>query len=95
MKTAYLVVLISIVSALDVLADARFEINDAKNKSISADVDNDETKISEPSIKDFDETEEKVSYEGYQLWKLYLDTQNKSRVVANLRNKNGKTLGLI
>lgn len=97
MKTVYLVVFTVILSSAGILAYPRTETEDFKDE-LSIDEGNDD----KPEEINFDaksdvakglldeDSDEKVSYKGYQLWKLKLDNQNKSRVVSSLRKKNGK-----
>ncbi|GJQ72416.1 hypothetical protein Trydic_g3495 [Trypoxylus dichotomus] len=93
MKTACLVVLIVIVSFFDVLGHPASETSKSDYESIiEATAGRTELlKNSSFSVKDRwgdEDTVEKVSYEGYQLWKLKLDSQNKGQVVLKLRRNN-------
>ncbi|KAI4456604.1 protease family m14 carboxypeptidase ab [Holotrichia oblita] len=93
MKTACSLVLLTvIVLFVDVLTHPTVETFDSE-KSVAKEVSNDKKDIYEfgvkiGSLKETDETEEKKSYKGYQLWKLNLDSQNKSKVVITLKNNN-------
>lgn len=99
MKTACnLVALAVIVLFVDVLTHPTVETLDISEESIVKDISKDEKDISGNTnfgvkigpLKQTDETEGKKSYKGYQLWKLNVDSQNKSKVVVILKNNNGK-----